>query len=318
MDHSPNQAAAELWSALATDPTARVVRHEIAGASVYDFGAATPGSLRAGMLLGEACMGGLGRLSIVPCDESRFGVGNAVFVQTDAPLLGCLGCQYAGWPVQSDDYFAMGSGPMRLLRGKEPVLVNRALSESAGNRVCGILESDKLPTESAITLIANDCGVSAQALTLGVAPSTSIAGSVQIVARSVETAMHKLDELDFDVAAVVSGTGFAPLPPPAKQGDAIAGIGRTNDAMLYGAHVALWVDCQDDAIESLVDRVPSSSSSDHGRPFAKIFADYNHDFYQVDPSLFSPAIVSIHNLRSGRTFTRGRIVTEVLRESFGT
>ena len=88
--------------------------------------------------------------------------------------------------------------------------------------------------------------------------------------------------------------------------------------MLYGAHVTLWVDCEDDAVESVSEKVPSSSSRDHGRPFKQIFADYDHDFYQVDPSLFSPAVVTIHNLRSGRTFSSGRIVTEVLRESFGT
>ena len=318
MDHSPNHSAAQIWSGLGADASARVVEHEIAGAKVFDFGAATNGSIRAGVKLGEACMGGLGRISIVPGDESRLGVPNAVFVQTDSPLIACLGCQYAGWPVQSDDYFAMGSGPMRLLRGKEPVLVNRVLTEKKGTHVCGVLESDQLPTPSAIESIARDCDVKAETLSLGVASSTSIAGSIQIVARSIETAMHKLDELEFDVETVVSGTGVAPLPPPAKQGDTIAGIGRTNDAMLYGAQVTLWVDCEDEKIESIIEKVPSCSSRDHGRPFAKIFADYNHDFYQVDPSLFSPAVVSIHNLRSGRTFTRGRLVTEVLRESFGT
>jgi methenyltetrahydromethanopterin cyclohydrolase len=318
MDHSPNQAAVKLWADLGSDPLSRVAECEIGGARVLDFGVQTTGSIRGGLLLGQACMGGLGRLSVCPCDESRYGVGNAVTVQTDFPLLGCLGCQYAGWPVQAGDYFAMGSGPMRLLRGKEAVLVKQELVDGQPDLACGVLESDKLPTPATIESIAKDCGVAAESVTLGVAPSTSIAGSIQIVARSVETAMHKLDDLEFDVRSVISATGSAPLPPPAERGDVIAGIGRTNDAMLYGAQVALWVDCLDDAIESILDKVPSSASPDHGRPFAKIFADYNHDFYEVDPSLFSPAVVAIHNLRSGRTFSTGQIVTEVLRESFGT
>ena len=38
----------------------------------------------------------------------------------------------------------------------------------------------------------------------GTAPSTSIAGSIQVVARSIETAMHKLHELKFDVRDVRS------------------------------------------------------------------------------------------------------------------
>jgi methenyltetrahydromethanopterin cyclohydrolase len=263
-------------------------------------------------------MGGLGRLSLLPCDESRFGVANAVSVQTDDPLVACLGCQYAGWPVQSDDYFAMGSGPMRLLRGKEEVLLREQLVDPITDGACGVLESDKLPTASAIELIAADCGVSPHALTLGIAASTSVAGSIQIVARSVETAMHKLHDLEFDVRAVVAATGTAPLPPPAKSGDTISGIGRTNDAMLYGALVSLWVDCPDECIEAILEKIPSVSSTDHGRPFAQIFADYKYDFYQVDPSLFSPAVVTLHNLRSGRSFSAGRIETKILRESFGT
>ncbi|WP_419581534.1 methenyltetrahydromethanopterin cyclohydrolase [Stieleria magnilauensis] len=318
MDYSPNQAAAEIWDGLRSAPLARVQLHRIAEATVLDFGVESPGSIRAGVLLARACMGGLGQVSVVPCDRASYGVANAVFVETDAPRVGCLGCQYAGWPVQSDDYFAMGSGPMRLLRGKEKMLIQQELGDEGSDSACGILESDKLPTVSAIEMIAGDCGVAPKSVTVGVASSTSIAGSIQIVARSVETAMHKLDDLEFDVRSVISATGSAPLPPPAERGKMIAGIGRTNDAMLYGATVSLWVDCPDESIEAILDKIPSSASPDHGRPFAEIFAQYNHDFYAVDPSLFSPAVVSIHNLRTGRTFTSGRIVTEILRESFGT
>ena len=86
--------------------------------------------------------------------------------------------------------------------------------------------------------------------------------------------------------------------------------------MLYGATVTLWVDADDDAIEAVAANVPSSSSSEHGQPFAKIFKQYEYDFYKVDPLLFSPAVVTIHSLRSGRTWTHGSIETEVLRHSF--
>lgn len=318
MDFSPNQSAVKILSEPHARELSRVVSHQIADATVLDFGVQTTGSIQAGLLMAEACLGGLGRLSIHPCDASVYGVANSICVQTDHPLMACLGCQYAGWPVQSDGYFAMGSGPMRLLRGKEEVLVDQNLSDADSSVVCGVLESDKLPTESVIELIARDCGVAPSAITLGIAPSTSIAGSIQIVSRSVETAMHKLHELKFDISNVISASGSAPLPPPAKSGDTIAGIGRTNDAMLYGANVTMWVDCADDAIESILKKIPSASSEDYGRPFAKIFADYNHDFYQVDPGLFSPAVIAIHNLRTGRTFSSGNILTEVLRESFGT
>ncbi|MEM6470413.1 MAG: methenyltetrahydromethanopterin cyclohydrolase [Planctomycetota bacterium] len=315
---SPNANASELWNRIGVDVGLRVNRTSFEGATVFDFGVATSGSIRAGLLMAEACMGAMSKVSLVPCDESQFAVSQGIFVTTDQPLLSCLGCQYAGWPVQTDDYFAMGSGPMRLVRGLESVLEEYSLDEKTPQKVCGLLESDKLPSESAIQSIASDCGVAAESIVLGIAPSTSIAGCIQIVARSAETAMHKLHELEFPVNTVISASGFAPLPPPAKDGDIVGGIGRTNDAMLYGADVTLWVDCDDDSIESILQQVPSSSSTDHGRPFKEIFAGYDFDFYKVDTALFSPAVIRFHNLRSGKTFSAGRFETSILRDSFGT
>lgn len=311
-----NQLARELYG-WACDQVERLgcQHHRIGGASLLDAGVDCRGGLAAGLVLARLCLGDRAQLSLVPVDESRWISHQAVFVQTDDPLVACLGCQYAGWPVQTDDFFAMGSGPMRMVRGREEVLKELQLSESP-QPIVGVLESEKLPTESAVRQIASDCNVDPEAVHLAIAPSTSIAGSVQVVARSIETAMHKLHELHFDVRSIVSATGLAPLPPPAKPGDTIQGIGRTNDAMLYGATVTLWTDHEDDAIEAVIEQVPSSSSGDHGQPFAKVFKQYHYDFYQVDPLLFSPAVVTIHNLRSGRTWSAGRIESEILRQSF--
>ena len=296
-------------------PDWNLVTKEIGGAKILDAGIGTPGSLKAGLFLARLCMSDLADISVVPMASEKFVVGNGVYARTDSPLVSCLGSQYAGWPVQADDFFAMGSGPMRMNRGREEVLKELELTESAES-IVGVMESDKLPTESAVALIAKDCEVDAKNVHLAIAPSTSIAGSLQVVARSIETAMHKLHELKFDVRRVISATGVAPLSPPAKPGDMVAGIGRTNDAILYGAHVSMWVDCDDDQISEVYEQVPSASSSDYGRPFADIFKDYEYDFYRVDPMLFSPAVVTFHNLNSGRSWTSGSIATDILRKSF--
>ena len=293
----------------------RIVRHPVAAATVLDFGALTPGSLSAGRFLARLCLGDAAEVDLYPADRARSVSGNAVVVRTDDPLRACLGAQYAGWPVKQDDYFAMGSGPMRMARGREPMLEELSLTESATD-VVGVLESETLPTEAVIEAVAGDCGVTPDRVHLAVAPSTSIAGSFQVVARSIETALHKLHAVGFPVTTVVSATGVAPLPPPAKPGDTIGGIGRTNDAVLYGGEVTLWVDAEDDAIADVAQRVPSGHSADHGRPFAEVFREYDYDFYRVDPLLFSPAVVTMHNLRSGRSWTAGEIETEVLRRSF--
>jgi methenyltetrahydromethanopterin cyclohydrolase len=112
----------------------------------------------------------------------------------------------------------------------------------------------------------------------------------------------------------MSGFGTAPLPPPAK--DDLAAIGRTNDAILYGGQVHLWVRAEDDRLAAIGPQVPACASKDHGAPFAELFARYNHDFYKIDPHLFAPAEVVFHNLASGRTFAFGRTEPEVLRRSF--
>ncbi|HEY1191154.1 MAG TPA: methenyltetrahydromethanopterin cyclohydrolase, partial [Gemmata sp.] len=136
-----------------------------------------------------------------------------------------------------------------------------------------------------------------------------------IVARSVETALHKLHELKFDVNQVVSGYGVAPLPPTTP--DFVQAMGRTNDAILYGAKVTLWVRADDELLEQLGPKVPSASSKDHGKPFAEVFSHYKGDFYQIDPLLFSPAEVEFRNLKTGRCHRFGRIEPGLLRKSFG-
>lgn len=288
----------------------------VAGAQILDAGVNARGSLQAGRVLAQLCMGGLAEIALLPADPTLLISNNLVQVLTDDAVMACLGSQYAGWPVSTDDYFAMGSGPMRLYRGREETLLHLKLSEEGKGPVVGILESEALPTVSAVELIAQECGVPTTELRLAVAPSTCIAGSYQVVARSIETAMHKLHALKFDVNKITSATGTAPLPPPAKTGDTVGGIGRTNDAMLYGATVTFWVDASDEEIEAVASDVPSCSSRDYGRPFATIFKDYEYDFYKVDPLLFSPASVTIHSLQSGNTWSHGQIDTDILRQSF--
>ena len=304
-------AAAAVWD--------RVVgRHRVqsvGGGICVDLGVDAGGSLSDGVALAELCTAGLMDVSVTP--SRGLGPGAKVDVRTDHPVEACLATQYAGWPVQTDGYFAMGSGSMRAARGREPMLESLGLVSSTSGPIVGVLESERMPGEDVVALVADHCGVRPGDVRLAVAPSTSLAGTVQVVARTIETAMHKLHELDFDVRTVQSAVGTAPLPPPAAAGDTIGGIGRTNDAILYGGEVFLWVDTTDEAIESVIAGVPSSSSGDHGRPFAEIFRRYDGDFYKVDPMLFSPAVLGIANLRTGHAFTSGQTDPEILRESFG-
>jgi methenyltetrahydromethanopterin cyclohydrolase len=131
----------------------------------------------------------------------------------------------------------------------------------------------------------------------------------------LETALHKLHELKFDLGQVVSGYGTAPLPPVAA--DEMSAIGRTNDAILYGGRAVLWVRGDDEQIAAIGPKVPSSASADHGAPFADVFARAGNDFYKIDPMLFSPAEIVFQNLNTGRMFLFGRMEPDILRRSFG-
>lgn len=310
-----NRRAADLVERAAVDAAElRLERVDLpSGGRIFDFGINALGGLEAGRRLTEICMSGLAQVRLTS-DTSAPGTGVAVEVATDHPMAACLASQYAGWQVSRGKYFAMGSGPMRAAAGREELFQQIGHRESTDVAV-GVLETGKLPPDEVFAELAEQCGVAREKLTLLVAPTASQAGNVQIVGRSVETAMHKLHELGFDLARVVSGHGHAPLPPVAR--DDMQGIGRTNDSILYAASVTLWVRGDDASLEAIGPKVPSSASADHGRPFAEIFAHYEHDFYKIDPHLFSPARLTFVNIDSGRFFSFGRLLPEVVAQSFG-
>jgi methenyltetrahydromethanopterin cyclohydrolase len=268
MTLSLNERAGALVDRLADDADAlRVAVSTLSGGTrVIDCGSAVPGGLEAGRRFAEITMGGLGSVVFAPVAlDGRWFPG--LTVVTDHPALACLGAQYAGWQIKRDDYFAMASGPGRALIRAEDLYDDLDVDERAGTAVLCLETRDAPPPELAAD-VAERAGVAPDALTLLFAPTASLAGGVQVAARIVETALHKLHEIDFDVRRVVSGYGSCPLPPVA--GNDGEGIGRTNDAVLYGGRVELTVDAPDDELEAIVERVPSSASDDHCEPFGTV------------------------------------------------
>jgi methenyltetrahydromethanopterin cyclohydrolase len=283
------------------------------GGIVLDFGIEAAGNLAAGLALAEICMAGMGDISIVPGEVAGIGWPQ-VFVQTDHPVEACLLSQYAGWQIASGKFFGMGSGPMRAAAGKEELFQELEYRESA-IAVVGVLESSRTPGPDVINLVAKACSVQPQSVALLVAPTASIAGNLQVVARSVETALHKLHELGFDVTRIESACGHAPLAPVAA--DDLSGIGRTNDAILYGARVTLWITGDDASVVELGPRIPSSGSACYGQPFLDVFEEAGRDFYKIDKHLFSPAEIVFHNLETGRVHHFGGVNHEIMKRSFG-
>lgn len=282
------------------------------GARVLDAGVDLPGGLAAGRLLAELCMGGLGQVTFVPLligGESWPGLQ----VWTDHPAVACMASQYAGWSVDPPGFFALGSGPLRARARVEKDLFERLGYMEDASRGVLVLETRTLPGDDVAGWVAERAGISPGGVTLVVAPTASLAGGVQVVARVVETGLHKMETIGFDITRVVSAMGTAPLPPLAKND--LRALGRTNDCVLYGGQIRFVVRAGDTELAELAERVPSASSRDYGTPFAEIFQRYDRDFYKIDPMLFSPAEVWLTSAVTGRTFHAGCLNPDVLRAS---
>lgn len=292
----------------------KVIPHALEnGAIVVDCGIETPAGIQAGLMLSRICMADLGQVQLVPGTLEGQPLPY-LQVQTDHAVEACLLSQYAGWKIDVEKFFAMGSGPMRAAAEVEDLYRILAFGESPEKTV-GVLEANTIPGVAVVEKISKATGIDPKHIILLVAPTSSLAGNIQVIARSVETAMHKLFECDFDVHRIHAGFGSAPLAPVAK--DHLTGIGRTNDSILYGSAVTLWVTGDDESLQEIGPSIPSNSAACFGKPFMEVFEEANHDFYEIDPRLFSPAVVTFQNLDTGNVFQFGEMNTGLLKQSFG-
>jgi len=309
-----NERAWQIADAMAANAAALriAVRKLPGGARVIDAGVDAPGGFGAGRALSEICTAGLADIAYPPVPIGG-DTWPGVRVWTDHPAVSCMASQYAGWAIQVGKYFAMGSGPLRAhARVEKELFAKLGYAEQAERGVL-VLETRTLPTDEVAAWVGQKAGLTPSQLTFVVAPTASLAGGLQIAARILETGLHKMDTLGFDVNKIVSGVGTAPLPPVAKND--LRAIGRTNDCILYGGQARYTVNAEEAELAALVPRIPSSASKDYGTPFYDIFKRYDSDFYKIDPLLFSPAEVWLTSVQSGKTYHAGHVNPEVLRAS---
>ncbi|MDX1606303.1 MAG: methenyltetrahydromethanopterin cyclohydrolase [Candidatus Competibacterales bacterium] len=314
---SVNHLSAPLVRRLLADAAALrlgVDRIPAGGAVLIDAGIRHQGGLEAGRRIAEICLAGLGTVRLTATGPFTAWPWQ-VEVATSHPVLACLASQYAGWSLGTDEpkFQALGSGPGRALAGREPLFETLGYRDRATS-ACLVLETDRFPPLALIDKICRDCGIDREALTLILTPTGSLAGVVQIAARVVEVALHKAHELQFPLERIVDALGSTPIPPPHPDG--LQAMGRTNDTILFGGQVQLFVTGPDDEARQLAEQLPSSASRDYGRPFAEVFKAYDYDFFKLDPMLFSPARVIVTALDSGRSFRAGNRDEALLARSF--
>lgn len=296
------------------------------GATLIDAGIDTLGSLEAGRLIGEVCMGGLGTVTLTHGGPfSRWPL--MANVHSTNPVISCLGSQYAGWSLSHGEgkgaFYALGSGPARALAVKIKDGVETPVEElykELGYRdQCGetaiVLEVDKIPPVELIDKVAKACQLDPAQVNVILTPTSSLAGGMQVVSRVLEVSLHKAHSLHFPLGNIIDGTASAPVPPPHP--NFVEAMGRTNDAILFGGAVHLFVKGPNEAAETLANELPSSVSRDYGKPFAQVFKEYKYDFFKIDAMLFSPAKVIVTAVDSGRSFHAGQFDEVLLERSFG-
>ena len=287
------------------------------GCTIIDAGINSLGNMEAGRVISEICLGGLGRVHILnTMQNAEWPL--TVHVNTNDPVIACLGSQYAGWSLSSKEdgskFNALGSGPARSLALKEPLFKDIKYSDKSSS-TCLVMEVDSFPPNDVIEKISNDTKVDAKNLTIIITPTSSIVGNIQVVSRVLEVALHKAHELKFPMNEIIEGFGSAPIPPTSP--DFLTAMGRTNDAIIFSGITQLYVNTSDDNANELCLKMPSSTSNDYGKPFADIFKDYEYDFFKIDANLFSPSKVIISNMKTGNTFISGKIDNALMKKSFG-
>ena len=292
------------------------------GATIIDAGIKAPGGLEAGRIITEICMGGLGTATLMHSTQTSHWP-LSINIHSSNPVLACLGSQYAGWSLSHGKYYALGSGPARAMATKtkdevvlpvEELYTELEYRDQADQAVI-VIENDAVPPMEIIEKVAAACGISPSALSVIMTPTSSLAGGVQVVGRVLEVAMHKAHALHFPLENIIDGSGSAPVCPPHP--NFVKAMGRTNDAILFGGQVHIFVSGNDDDAEQLANQLPSSTSKDYGKPFADIFKAYEYDFFKIDAMLFSPASVIVTAVESGKSFRAGQIDNSLLDQSFG-
>jgi methenyltetrahydromethanopterin cyclohydrolase len=284
------------------------------GNTVVDAGIEAKGGFQAGKIITEICMGGCGKTEIT-CRRYGELVLPSIFVYTDHPVIATLGSQYAGWQIKEGDYFAIGSGPARALALKPREIYEKIGYKDDFDKAVVVLETDKHPPAKLLERFTKDCHVQPENLTVILTPTASIAGATQVSGRIVETGIHKLGKLGLNPNVILHAWGCAPIPPIHPK--FVHAMARTNDSILYGGIAYYAVEYEDEEkLKGIVEKAPSKSSKDYGKPFIETFKEAKYDFYKIDPNLFAPAIMIVNNIKTGKTFKHGEVNIEALTKSF--
>ncbi len=282
---------------------------------LIDAGLKAKGGLLAGKTITEICLGGLGRADVALENYDEL-IIPTIKVYTDHPALSTLGSQLAGWHITDDSFFALGSGPARALALKPHSIYDKIGYKDKSDTAVLVIETSEEPPSRVVDYIRASCNLDSGMLYLILVPTSSIAGSIQIAGRTVETGIYKLTRSGIDPNIITHAYGQAPVLPLHPNSN--EAMGRCNDAIIYGGVTYYNVSYAEDTIfQKMIEKSVSISSVSYGTTFSEIFSEADHDFNRVDPEIFAPASMTISNTMTGSVFSAGKVNTNMLKRSSG-
>jgi len=282
------------------------------GATIVDTGLEASGGYLTGLRLTEICLGGL-----ASCWLTYQAYGDlelpTIVVATDHPALSLLGCQLAGWMVKVGDFFAPSSGPARALSLKPKKVFEKIGYKDEHNEAVIVMETSKKPTDEVAQRVAADCKVDPKNLYMILTTTTSMAGSVQVSGRVVETGLYRLEFLGLDPNKVIFASGSAPIMPPHP--DVGISTAKEEDALLYGGVGCYVIDEEDAKLQEYAGKAPATAWSDYGKTSYEALKAVNFDWSKLDPSFFTIGKLVLTSKRTGKTYIGGKVNSELLKKS---
>ena len=248
---------------------------EYDNARVLDLGINKDAGEEAAIKVAEVTMGSLGEVRL---EDTRIRV-----TIPEKPSVACMSCQLAGWAIPIRGKNKLGSGPARILAKKPSDIVDRIAYHEKSDKAVIAIETSVLPDEKTCNYILEETG--AKELIIAAFRENSGVGLVNIMARVVEMALFRLDNLGYDTNQIISAEGTAPLP---RLDDRI--MFTSNDAIIYGGSVRIEVNDWD---AELTEKAVSKASKFYGKSFEEILNEASGDFYNIDPDIFAPAELDI-------------------------
>lgn len=289
--------------------------HRLAnGATVLDMGIYAKGGWLAGKYFTEIDLGGLGELSFTKMKIGRY-IMPALKVNVDLPTIAEMSSHVAFWRVPWQGKTINVSGPIRSI--KKPDIFSQAVSyqDKWAKKIVAEIQTTELPGEAFTTHIAEQVGYSPKDLYVVVAKTGTLVGAIQVGARNVEQTLPTLFDHGLKMEWIVQADGITPLISVVD--DEMIAYGRVNDSLIYGQESNIYLSCDDQDIINILEIVPFSKNTDvFGIEFQELFARCNNSWVEVPREWDAPCKVNLHNLRTGNSFSTGRLSHEVLEKSF--